>query len=89
MGSSGIPWKFMGFYGHPVVAKRHKAWSLLQCLASMLPIPRLCLDNFNEITSGAETSSTTVRPQKQIRDFQMALEDCHLSDLGFRGPLFN
>jgi hypothetical protein len=88
MGSSGIPWKFMGFYGHPVVAKHHEAWSLLRCLASMLPIPWLCLDDFNEITSGVETSSTAVRPQKQIRDFQMALKDCHLSDLGFRGPLF-
>jgi hypothetical protein len=28
------------------------------------------------------------RPLKQMRGFQMALEDCHLSDLGFRGPLF-
>jgi hypothetical protein len=88
MGSSGIPCKFMGFYGHPVAAKRHKAWSLLRCLASMSPITWLCLGDFNKITLGAETSSIAVRPQKQMRDFQMVLEDCHLSDLGFRGPLF-
>jgi hypothetical protein len=69
MGSSGIPWKFMGFYGHPVAAKRHKAWSLLRCLASMSPITWLCLGDFNKITLGAETSSIAVRPQKTDAGF--------------------
>jgi hypothetical protein len=53
------PWKFTGFYYHPVTAKRAEAWSLLRHLAKLCPEPWLCVDNFNEITSSSKKSSNT------------------------------
>jgi hypothetical protein len=52
-------WKFSGFYGHPDVAKQPQAWVLLRHLATMTPVPWLCLWDFNEIISLGEKSSCT------------------------------
>jgi hypothetical protein len=32
-----VDWKFTGFYGHPDMAKRGEAWSLLKTLARLTP----------------------------------------------------
>lgn len=62
MGVSGTIWKFTGFYGHPEVAKCPEAWALLRCLSQMSPTSWLCIGDFNEIISGAETTSKAVQP---------------------------
>jgi hypothetical protein len=86
--NAGASWKFIGFYGNPESDKRMESWSLLRYLSSFHPSPWLCLGDFNEITSSLEKYSLAVRPRSQMRNFQAALEDCNLLDLGFTGPTF-
>jgi hypothetical protein len=47
-------WKFTVFYGHPDASKCHEAWSLLQHVANLEPLPWLCLGDFNEILDNEE-----------------------------------
>jgi exonuclease III len=44
-----IWWKLTCFYGHPVTAKRHESWSLLEHLKTFQPHPWMCVGDFNEI----------------------------------------
>jgi hypothetical protein len=88
IGRNGTPWKFSGFYGHPVTAKRHESWGLLRHLSGLLPTPWLCMGDFNEIVSLSELKGSTTRARKQMEDFQNTLADCHLCDLGFNGPKY-
>lgn len=81
-------WKFTGFYGHPDANKRGKAWSLLWCLYRVSTESWLCIRDFNEILSYEEKSSFSVRPVNQMLEFQHALDDCELMDLGFNGPKY-
>jgi hypothetical protein len=85
---SDATWKFTGFYGHPNVAKRQEAWSLLKVLGHLSPIPWLCIGDFNEIVSLSEKWGGGGRANSQMRNFQDALTTCELSDLGFRGPKY-
>ncbi|XP_059434865.1 uncharacterized protein LOC132167846 [Corylus avellana] len=82
------PWKFTGFYGHPQVAKREEAWALLQYLAHLAPSPWVCIGDFNEIVESLEKLGGAGRANSQMLAFRRALENCELSDLGFRGPKF-
>ena len=88
LGRDGFPWKFLGFYGHPVAEKRHELWGLLRHLSDYEPMPWLCVGYFNEIVNLSEIKGATCRNRRQMEDFQKALEDCQLCDLGFKGPKF-
>jgi hypothetical protein len=88
LGKDGLPWKFSGFYGHPVAAKRHESWELLRHLCNLEPMPWLCVGDFNEIVNFSEIKGTTSRNRRQMEDFQRALEDCQLCDLGFKGSKY-
>jgi hypothetical protein len=79
--NNGEKWKFTGFYNHPDLAKCKEAWALLRFLSQFQPLPWLCLGDFNEILNLTEKKGV-------MEDFQRTLEDCGLSDLGFRGPKF-
>jgi len=81
-------WKFTRFYGHPDANRRREAWSLLRCLPKFSPEPWLCIGDFNAITSCVEKYSSSFRPSSHNFDFQQALADCHLVDLGFHGPKY-
>lgn len=83
-----LPWKLTGFYGHPVPAKSHTTWSLLKILAQFEPLPWACIGDFNEVLTSSEKWGGNVRHRHQMQDFQQALEDCELTDLGFYGPKF-
>jgi len=50
------------------------------------PTPWLCIGDFNEIISGAKTTSKAVQPCGKRRIFQQNLEDCQLLDIGFCRP---
>jgi hypothetical protein len=81
-------WKFTGFYGHPDVAKRHEAWALLRYLATLSPHPWVCIGDFNEIVENTKKWGGGGRSNSQMNAFRQALEDCDLTDLGYRGPKF-
>jgi hypothetical protein len=82
------PWKLTGFYGHPEWAKRHEAWALLAHLKHYNPEPWLAIGDFNEILEQSEKEGGALRSDAQMDFFRNTLEDCYLSDLGFRGPKF-
>ncbi|XP_059431636.1 uncharacterized protein LOC132165159 [Corylus avellana] len=86
--NSNVQWKLTGFYGHPEVTKRHEAWELLKVLSRLPPTPWICIGDFNEVISNAEKWGGSSRSSNHMRLFQVALEDCELSDLGFRGPKY-
>ena len=78
-------WKFTGFYGHPETAKRKVPWVLLWHLSHLQPLPWLCIGDFNEVIDLSEIKGTDYRPKWQMEDFQRALEDSLLYNLGFKG----
>jgi hypothetical protein len=81
-------WKFTGFYGHPDVTKRQESWDLLKVLKQFSPTPWICFGDFNEVISNEEKWGGSNRSSSQMRRFQVALEECELSDLVFRGPKY-
>jgi hypothetical protein len=85
---NGSPWKFSGFYGHPVEAKRNESWQLLRFLSGLSPCPWLCMGDFNEVVNLSEIKGKTIRHRRQMENFQKTLEECQLCDLGFKGPKY-
>jgi hypothetical protein len=88
MGRERAEWKFSSFYGHPEAAKRKELWALLRHLVRLHPTPWLCMGDFNEIVNHSEMWGAAMRARKQKFEFQKALEDCHLCDLGFKRPKY-
>jgi len=85
---NGPTGKITCFYGHPDVAKRKEAWTLLRFLSNLAPTPWMCVGDFNEILTAAEKSCSSIHPRCQMQEFQLALDDCHLADMGYKGPRF-
>jgi hypothetical protein len=85
---SNFVWKLTGFYGHPEASKRIEAWQLLRFIARMDPSPWICLGDFNEILSLDEKFGGSGRQRGLMENFQMALEESRLSELGYVGPKF-
>jgi exonuclease III len=80
-----VPWKLTCFYGHPVTAKRHESWALLEHLKHFQPIPWVCIGDFNEILTQEEKTGAVLRKERQMDQFRDVLEACNLRDLGFIG----
>ncbi|CAM8966334.1 unnamed protein product [Rhodiola kirilowii] len=76
------------FYGHPMVNRRAETWELLRRLKSDLSLPWLVFGDFNEVLFGWEVKGRCIRGEWQMKRFRQAMEDCGLSDLGFRGNTF-
>ena len=81
-------WKFTGFYGHLEAIKRQEAWNLLKLLACLSPTPWLCIRDFNKVLTQSEKWGGGGRQDKQMREYQIALEYCDLFDIGYRGPKY-
>ncbi|CAM8981011.1 unnamed protein product [Rhodiola kirilowii] len=76
------------FYGHPVTHKRAKSWDLIRTLNSMMDRPWIIFGDFNEVLFGWEVKGRIVRGEWQMKKFRQVLQDCDLSDIGFRGSQF-
>ncbi|XP_062171134.1 uncharacterized protein LOC133876926 [Alnus glutinosa] len=81
-------WKLMGFYGHPNRARRGESWLLLKLLKSGPCLPWCCFGDFNEILEQSEKDGMGPRRDSQMAGFRNTLEECGLSDLGFKGARF-
>ncbi|KAK3221802.1 hypothetical protein Dsin_008827 [Dipteronia sinensis] len=79
----------MGFYGHPVAAKRYHSWTLLKRLKDISDLPWLCVGDFNEILYGFEKQGGLNRPKALMDGFRECVDVCGLEDLGFLGPAFS
>ncbi|KAK5775183.1 hypothetical protein PVK06_043052 [Gossypium arboreum] len=60
-------------------------WNFLQRPGTDQSLPWLVVGDFNEITYSFEKSGERVRGERQMQDFQSALLDCDLHDLGQDG----
>ena len=81
-------WRFTGFYGQLDGSKRSEGWELLKHLATLTIEPWLCIGDFNEVLTMSEKWGGGGRANSQMREFQLALETCDFSDLGYIGPKF-
>ncbi|CAM8977963.1 unnamed protein product [Rhodiola kirilowii] len=73
------------FYGDPVASKRKLSWKLLRQLREASDLPWVVIGDFNEVICSEEARGMRSRQVWQMANFREALNDCGLSDLGFRG----
>ncbi|KAK2654993.1 hypothetical protein Ddye_008045 [Dipteronia dyeriana] len=54
----------------------------------MSDLPWICVWDFNEIICSEDKMGGSVRPQAQIDEFRLVLDDCGLQDMGFKRTQF-
>jgi hypothetical protein len=64
---------------------RNKIWEALRYLKSQDDLPWSCVRDFNEVLSQHEHQGINPRNQSQMSTFRDYLDDCRLTDLGFKG----
>ncbi|XP_021309167.1 uncharacterized protein LOC110432706 [Sorghum bicolor] len=83
----GEEWHLTGIYGDPY--HKEQTWEALRELKdSMSTLPWLTMGDLNEIWYHHEKEGGRARSQRQLQDFQDALDDCGLSDMGYSGDIF-
>ncbi|KAK5793159.1 hypothetical protein PVK06_034297 [Gossypium arboreum] len=75
-------------YGNPDDRSRSASWDLLRQLSHDQTIPWVVLRDFNEIINSFKKKCGCLKPESQMNDFRMTLEDCSFNDLGFVGRWF-
>uniref|UniRef100_A0A2N9EK22 CCHC-type domain-containing protein n=1 Tax=Fagus sylvatica TaxID=28930 RepID=A0A2N9EK22_FAGSY len=78
-------WRLTGIYGALEAQRREETWALLRHLDSRFQLPWCCIGDFNEILKLEEMKGRFARPDRQMRGFRSALDDCGLVDLRYRG----
>ncbi|GMI85864.1 hypothetical protein HRI_002255700 [Hibiscus trionum] len=84
----GSSWRCTGFYGAPETHMRDEAWRVLRSLDDSHGCPWLVIGDFNEILFASEKRGGLLRSERQMTSFRNVLEDCSLSDIGYRGRWF-
>ncbi|XP_074297333.1 uncharacterized protein LOC141628043 [Silene latifolia] len=80
-------WQVTCFYGWPSVSDRHLYWELLRLLGRKSNLPWLCMGDFNEVLYSTEMKGGS-RAQWQMNNFQAAVSDSGLMDIGWEGYQF-
>jgi exonuclease III len=80
--------KLTCFSGHPITAKRHESWALLEHLRQFQPQPWMCIGDFNKILTQEEKIGALLQKEGQMDQFRNALGNCQLTDLGFIGSKY-
>jgi hypothetical protein len=52
--SGGEPWCLTCVYGEAQVPKHHKTWDMLKFISATLPLPWMCIGDFNEVLLRSE-----------------------------------
>ncbi|KAL9689564.1 hypothetical protein QQ045_009951 [Rhodiola kirilowii] len=76
------------FYGHPETHRRGESWELIRTLNRLMKKPWLIFGDFNEVLFGWEVKGRSIKGEWQMKFFRDVLQDCNLSDIGFRGAQF-
>lgn len=76
-------------YCSPNHARRYLLWDQLTCLASLLhgDVPWVLTGDFNAYTAVHEKAGGSRHNWNSIKAFIDCIQQCHLLDLPFRGPL--
>lgn len=75
------------FYSYVKHSKRHKSW-YLRHLAMLSSLPRVIMGDFNELLMASEKRGHFSHPQRLMEDFNKALQDYGLQDLGYSSHPF-
>ena len=67
------------------LSQKPKSWELLNHLKTFVEGPWLCIGDFNAFLQSSEKLSKRLAQVSQVEDFRVALEECQLEDLGFKG----
>ncbi|CAM8954132.1 unnamed protein product [Rhodiola kirilowii] len=76
------------FYGHPVTHRRAESWDLIRTLNRMMDKPWLIFGDFNEVLFEWEVKGRRIRGEWKMKKFREVMQDCNLSDIGFREAQF-
>lgn len=75
-------------YGEPQADLKDRTWDALRSLNSGDGCAWLCSGDFNEILFAHEKQGGTARPHSCMEKFRLALEECGLMALGYKGDTF-
>jgi hypothetical protein len=78
-------WRFTGFYGDPVRARRRRSWELLEYLRREYDRPWMCAGDFNEILHASEQIGGGDREEWKMEGFRNTIEYCRFMDIGYTG----
>lgn len=81
-------WRLTCFYGFPERSRRYQSWDLLRSIRPKSNLPWLVAGDFNEILSLSEKRGLHGHPVNLMNDFNKALDDCFLFDMGIKGRFF-
>lgn len=73
------------FYGSPYTRERLNSWNLIRFLIGQYDLPWLIFGDFNEVCFSWEVKGRLVRGEWQMKNFREAIDECNLTDLGFKG----
>lgn len=77
-----------GVYGNPDSTQRFHGWNLIWWLSHVSALPWLCLGDFNKILNQTEKVGGVPRAKSLIQDFENAIVDANLHDLGLSGSKY-
>jgi hypothetical protein len=80
--------RFSNIYGEPRMKLRHKTWEVFRYLKRHDDLPWLCAGDFNEALSRDEQLGGNPRNESRMLEFRQCLDDCELTDLGFKGYMY-
>lgn len=86
--SDAIKCEFIGFYGVANRSNRWKSWALLRHLPSNNSLPWMVRGDFNDILTDDEKCGGLPRNAQLMEAFRVAISDCELVDLGYKGDCF-
>jgi hypothetical protein len=81
-------WRLTGLYGEPRWQDKYKTWDKMRELKDQHDVPWVVIGDLNEILYSHEKDGGRPRPPRYMNDFQEALSDCNLVDIGFIGDPF-
>ncbi|CAM8948289.1 unnamed protein product [Rhodiola kirilowii] len=83
-----IPFRATLFYGAPKSSLRFRSWELLRQLSALSPAPWCVLGDFNEVLNFTDVSKNAQRRVSSMVQFRTVVEECRLTDLGYKGDRF-
>ena len=86
--TGNAPWRLIGYYGYPKLARRKESWQLLQSLSQHSNLPWCCIADYNDSLSQTKKRGRRSHPQWLINGFREAIEASGLIDIGMQGYQF-
>ncbi|XP_021732105.1 uncharacterized protein LOC110698909 [Chenopodium quinoa] len=82
-----VLWRFVGIYGWARIEEKPNTWKLMRQLRED-DVPILFGGDFNELLSYDEREGGAQGERRELENFRVALSDCMLRDLGYRGTWY-